>query len=212
MIRQDYFMRMVQRLAQALAQALFHKQRQEFQQAEQELNAALEECFGLGVELPDLEQIIALCAAEGGGDSMVRLAEVFAERGEIHRALGRSADAAPNDALALGLFLEVLHSGMVSIDLIQKTESLIEWTTGTRLPAAVLKRLLRYYEARGMLGRAEDVLYEWFDTKDPLAPEGGLDFYRRASRQSDDELSRSGLSRPEVEQGLADWRERTKNI
>jgi hypothetical protein len=211
MIRQDYFMRMVQRLAQALAQALFHKQRQQFQQAEQELNAALEECFGLGVELPDLEQIIALCAA-GGGDSMVRLAEVFAERGEIYRALGKAADAGPNDGLALGLFLEVLHSGMVSIELIQKTESLIERTTGTRLPAAVLKRLLRYYEARGMLGRAEDVLYEWLDTKDPLAPQGGLDFYRRVGRQPDEELARGGLSRPEVEQGLADWRERTRNI
>jgi len=211
MIRQDYFMRMVQRLAQALAQALFHKRRQEFAQAEQELNAALEECFGLGVELPDLEQIIALCAAEGG-DSMVRLADVFAERGEIRRVLGKAADAAHNDALALGLFLEVLHSGLVSMELIQKTEALIDRTADTRLPAAVLKRLLRYYEARGLLGRAEDALYDWLDTKDPLAPEGGLDFYRRVGRQSDDELARGGLSRPEVEQGLADWRERTKNL
>src|SRR5688572_29696202 len=211
MIRQDYFMRMVQRLAQALAQALFHKRRQEFEQAEQELNAALQECFGLGVELPDLEQIIALCSAEGG-DSMVRLADVFAERGEIRRVLGHTTDAAHNDALALGLFLEVLHSGLVSIELIQKTETLIQRTADTRLPAAVLKRLLRYYEARGLLGRAEDALYDWLDTKDPLAPEGGLDFYRRVERQSDEELARGGLSRPEVEQGLADWRERTKNF
>ena len=212
MIRQDYFMRMVQRLTQALAQALFHKGRQEFEQAEQELNAALEECFGLDTGIPDLEQIIALCAAEGGADTMVRLADVFAERGEIRRALGKSSDATTNDALALGLYLEVLHSGLVSLDLIQKTEALIGRTTGTRLPAAVLKRLLRYYEARGLLGRAEDVLYDWLDTKDPLAPEGGLDFYQRVSRQSNDDLSRGGLARDEVEQGLADWRQKMRNL
>jgi len=212
MIRQDYFMRMVQRLAQALAQALFHKGRQEFEQAENELNAALEECFGLDTGIPDLEQIIALCAAEGGADTMVRLADVFAERGEIRRALGKSSDATNNDALALGLYLEVLHSGLVSLDLIQKTEALVERTSGTRLPAAVLKRLLRYYEARGLLGRAEDVLYDWLDTKDPLAPGGGLDFYQRASRHSDEDLSRGGLSRDEVEQGLADWRQKTRDL
>ena len=212
MIRQDYFMRMVQRLAQALAQALFHKGRQEFEQAEHELNAALEECFGLDTGIPDLEQIIALCAAEGGADTMVRLADVFAERGELRRALGKASDATNNDALALGLYLEVLHTGLVSLDLIQKAEALIERTTGTRLPAAVLKRSLRYYEARGLLGSAENVLYEWLDTKDPLAPEGGLDFYRRASRQSDEDLSRGGLSRDEIEQGLADWRQKTRDL
>jgi hypothetical protein len=212
MIRQDYFMRMIQRLAQALAQALFHKGRQEFEQAEQELNAALQECFGLDTGIPDLEQIIALCAAEGGADTMVRLADVFAERGEIRRVLGKSTDATNNDALALGLYLEVLHSGLVSLDFIQKAEALIERTGGARLPAGVLKRLLRYYEARGQLGRAEDVLYDWLDTKDPLAPEGGLDFYQRASRQPDEDLSRGGLSREEVEQGLADWRQKTRNL
>ena len=212
MIRQDYFMRMVQRLAQALAQALFHKGRQEFEQAEHELNSALEECFGLGAQLPDLEQIIALCASEGGADTMVRLADVFAERGELHRARGNTSNAPHDNALALGLYLEVLHSGLVSIDLIQKSETLIERTTATRLPAAVLKRLLRYYEARGLLGRAEDVLYDWLDTKDPLAPEGGLDFYQRVSKNSDEDLSRGGLSRDEVEQGLADWRQKTRSL
>lgn len=212
MIRQDYFMRMVQRLAQALAQALFHKGRHEFEQAERELNAALEECFGLDASVPDLEQIIALCASEGGADTMVRLADVFAERGEIRRSLGGASDASHNDALALGLYLEVLHSGLVSIDLIQKAEAVIERTSGMRLPAAVLKRLLRYYEARGMLGRAEDMLYEWLDTKDPLAPEGGLDFYQRVTRQSDEDLARGGLSRDEIEQGLADWRQKTRNL
>jgi hypothetical protein len=212
MIRQDYFMRTVQRLTQALAQALFHKGRQEFEQAEQELNTALQECFGPDTPIPDLEQIIALCASEGGADTMVRLADVFAERGEIRRALRGTSDATHNDALALGLYLEVLHSGLVSIDLIEKTEALIGRTTGSRLPAPVLKRLLRYYEARGMLGRAEDVLYDWLDTKDPLAPEGGLDFYQRVTRQSDKDLARGGLSRDEVEQGLADWRQKTRNL
>jgi hypothetical protein len=65
--------------------------------------------------------------------------------------------------------------------------------------------LLGYYEARGMLDRAEDVLYEWLDTKDPAAPEEGLAFYGRLCTKSDDDLTSGGLSRDEVEQGRAEW-------
>ena len=100
-----------------------------------------------------------------------------------------------SDALALGLFLELLQTSVVSFELIQKTEALIERAAGTRLPAAVLRRLLGYYEARGLLARAEDVLYEWLDTKDPAAPEGGLTFYERLSSKSDSELNDGGLPR-----------------
>jgi len=205
MIRQDYLMRLAQRLAQALAQALFYKGRQEYDRAEAELNTALTECFALETLAPDLEQLLKDCAAgETTPDNLVRLAEVFRERGEIQRLRGDATAAAQSDALALGLFLELLHSSVVSLDLIQKTESLIERVAGARLPASVLTRLLRYYEARGMLARAEDVLYEWLDTKDPAAPEGGLAFYNRLSAKSDDELAQGGLPRAEVNQGRAD--------
>jgi hypothetical protein len=211
MIRQDYLMRLAQRLAQALAQALFYKGRHEYDRAEAELNAALAESFGLDTGLPDLEQLLSDCTAAGEAtpDNLVRLADLFREKGEIQRLRADASAAAQSDALALGLFLELLHSSVVSLDLIQKTEGLIERLAGTRLPATVLKRLLRYYEARAMLARAEDVLYEWLDTKDPAAPEGGLSFYNRLSAKQDDELAQGGLPRDEVEQGRAELLQRS---
>jgi hypothetical protein len=212
MIRQDYLMRLAQRLAQALAQALFHKGRHEYDRAEAELNAALTECFGLETVSPDLEGLLKDCMAAGEAtpDNLVRLAAVFRERGEIQRLRGDASAAAQSDALALGLFLELLHGSVVSLDLIQKTEGLIERVAGTRLPGGVLKRLLRYYEARGMLARAEDVLYDWLDTKDPEAPEGGLAFYNRLSAKGDRELAEGGLPRGEVDQGRAELLHRSR--
>lgn len=212
MIRQDYLMRLAQRLAQALAQALFHKGRQEYDRAEAAINVALSECFGLETgRLPDLDELLNDCAAAGEAtpENFIRLADLFREKGEIQRLRDDTTGAAQSDALALGLFLELLQTSVVSFELIQKTEALIERTAGMRLPAAVLRRLLSYYEARGLLARAEDVLYEWLDTKDPAAPEGGLTFYERLSSKSDDELNDGGLPRAEVEQGRAEWLRRS---
>jgi len=208
MIRQDYLMRLAQRLAQALAQVLFYKSRQEYDRAEAEIDAALTECFGLERgALPDLDELVSACAKETAAlpDNLVRLANIFREKGEVQRLRGDAEAAAQTDALALGLFLEVLQRNVVSMELIQKTDQLIECISGVRLAAPVLKRLLSYYEARGMFDRAEDVLYEWLDTKDPDAPEGGLAFYGRLSTKSDDDLTSGGLSRDEVEQGRGEW-------
>jgi len=208
MIRQDYLMRLAQRLAQALAQVLFYKSRQEYDRAEAEIDAALTECFGLERgALPALEELLNVCARESAAlpDNLIRLADIFREKGEIQRLRGDTEAAAQTDALALGLFLEVLQRNVVSMELIQKADQLIERISGARLPAPVLKRLLSYYEARGMLDRAEDVLYEWLDTKDVDVPESGIAFYERLAAKSDDDLRAGGLSRDEVEEGHAEW-------
>lgn len=208
MIRQDYLVRMAQRLAQALAQALFHKRAHDYERAEAEINAALAECFGLdhGAS-PDFDSLLRACATETTNslDTQVRLAELLRERGEIQRLRGNAPAAGDSEALALGLFLEILRSSIVSLDLIEKTEQLIERTAGTRLPAPVLKRLLSYYEARGRFDLAEDVLYEWMATRDPDASEGGLVFYNRIAAKPDEELNAGGLPRAELEQGRAEW-------
>jgi len=201
-------MRLAQRLAQALAQVLFYKGRQEYDRAEAEIDAALTECFGLERgALPDFEELLNVCARESAAlpDNLVRLADIFREKGEIQRLRGDGEAAGQTEALALGLFLEVLQRNVVSMELIQKTDQLIERVSGVRLPTPVVKRLLSYYEARGMFDRAEDVLYEWLDTKDVDVPESGIAFYERLSAKSDDDLTAGGLSREEVEQGRAEW-------
>lgn len=206
-------MRLAQRLAQALAQVLFRKSRQEYELAEKEIEDALGECFGIGsLAALEFDALLEACKADGPAalDNVIRLADLLRERGEIQSLRGNAAAAAKSNALALGLFLEVLHNSIVSFDLIQKAEELIARTSGTRLPAPVLKRLLSYYEARGMLARAEDVLYEWLDSQDPAASQAGFFFYERLSSKSDEELGTGGLSRAEIERGRAEWSARQR--
>ena len=191
-----------------LARVVFLKQRQEYAQALLELDRALAKFLDVGPgEKPDLslEEWIEQCRAEEGGlgQKLVALADLFNEQGDIHALQSAAKEAQRSDALALGLYLEALNGQLVpvSVDLLGKVENLIELLAEARLPAEVLQRLLRYYEARGRLAQAEDVLFDWLDTGDPTACEGGLAFYDRLAAWSDAELARGNLPRAEVEQG-----------
>ena len=120
----------------------------------------MSECFGLETgQLPDLEELLNDCAVAGEAtpENFIRLADLFRE-GEIQRLRGDTTGAAQSDALALGLFLELLQTSVVSFELIQKTEGLIERTAGTRLPACrveAIAQLLRGPEpARPGRGRS----------------------------------------------------------
>lgn len=211
MIRQDYLMR----LAHALAQALFHKKQHDYLRAEAEISAALRECFDLPpATSPDLDPLLAACAAAGEAtpENLARLADLFHEQGDIRRLRGDLHGAARSDALALGVFLELLQTTIVSFDLIHKTEALIQQIPHGEMPSAVLRRLVGYYEARGMFARAEDVLHQWLATKDPAAMAAGTAFYNRLLAKSDADLDAGGLPRPEVEQGRAEWSQLTSDI
>lgn len=197
-------MRMVQELVQALARVQFLKQRAEFAQALDEIDRTLKKFWNLhpGQRL-SLEQLLSVCRGEGGAEaeSMVALADLLNEQGDLYALQEKPEESRQSYALAIGLYLETLLTSVISMDLIAKVERLVDRTQGARLPVEVLKRLLSYYEARGMLAKAEDVLFDWLDTSDPDAPAGGLAFYERLARKSDTELAQGDLPREEVEAG-----------
>jgi hypothetical protein len=207
MIRQDYLIRMVQELTHILARVQFLRQRAEYEQALQEIDRTFRQFWDVepGHRF-SLEKLIAACTQEEESipDKMISLADLLKEQGDLYALQQKSADCQHSYALALGLYLETLRTSVVSMDLIEKAEHLIEQTKDARLPADVLKRLLSYYEARGMLAKAEDALFDWLDTEDPNAPVGGLAFYERQGSKSDDELQRGDLPRDEVEAGRMD--------
>jgi hypothetical protein len=103
--------------------------------------------------------------------------------------------------MALGLYIETLRGSLVSMDLIEKANRLIDLTRETNRPPEVLRRLLFYYEARGMFAQAEDVLFQWIEIGDAEAKQAGAEFYERLLGKSDEELERGDLPRAEVEQG-----------
>jgi len=228
MIRRDYFMRMVQEITQALTRIVFLRKAQDFPQALQEIERVLSKFWNLApeqIKSLSLEEWIDLCRREEGpmGEKLIALADLLKEQDELCQAEAEAPGSAPpskmkaesrrSAAIALGLYLEAVSSAdtIISVDLLSKIEQLIERTQGFRVPPEVLKRLLGYYEARGMLDKAEDALFDWLDTGDPNAPEGGLAFYERLSQKSDQELERSRLPRAEIEEGRAELMSRFSN-
>jgi hypothetical protein len=207
MIRQDYFIRMVQELTHALARVQFLRRREEYEQALQEIDRVFKQFWDINPQQPlSLEQLISACVQEeeSVAEKLVSLADLLREQGDVFALQQKASDSQNSYALALGLYLETLRTSVVSMDIIEKAEQLVEQTKESRLPAEVLKRLLSYYEARGMLAKAEDVLFDWLDTSDPNAPAGGLAFYERQAAKSDQELARGDLPRDELEAGRVD--------
>jgi len=218
MIRRDYFIRMVQELTQALTRMVFFRKAQNYPHAIQEFKRALSRFWNLTPEQIgnfSIEQWIEKCREEEGpmGEKLVALADLFKEQGEIEGAAEQAEIGLRSSTIALGLYLEAVTSPdtIISVDLLGKIEELIERTSGSRLPAEVLRRLLSYYETRGMLDKAEDVLFDWLDTRDPAAPKAGLSFYTRLETRTDQELERCGLPRAEVEEGREEVRRMTND-
>jgi hypothetical protein len=208
MIRRDYVLRMVQEMAQVLARVVLLKHRHEYDQALKEINDALralrEDGEAPGAET-SLEEWIELCQRHESAASglMIAVADLVKEQGDLCAFRQQAAESHRASALSLGLFLEALVTGntFVSAELLLRVEELIERTSGAPLPPGVLRRLVTYYELRGKLAKAEDVLFDWLETGDGSARDEGLAFYQRQSDKTDAELEQGGLPREEVGQG-----------
>lgn len=205
MLRQDYFMRLIQELMDLLVRTRALKRQGNYEQALQEIDLVVKKlqadaASGERYALPDL---LDLCLHEHAAphEQMAVLANVFTERGELLLRLGHVKEAMESYALALGLHLEVLHLGYVTSDTISKVECLVDLTTGVHLGNEVFLRLVRYLEERAMFGRAEDVFFTWLEQGEPMAGELGLAFYERLEGLTDEALQRGELPRAEVREG-----------
>ena len=203
-------MKLVQEFAQVLACVLGLKQKGEYAAGLREIDRALKKFWDIDPERAgelSLEDWIGFCRAEGTAaeQSLMALAGLFQEQGELHAIEGRSDSSRQSQALALGLYLEALASCVVSLDLLQKVEHLIEQTADAPLSHEVLRRLLGYFEARGQFAKAEDTLFAWLDTGDAGAAAAGEAFYERLRGKSDQALAMGGLPRVEVEQGREEF-------
>ena len=213
MIRRDYLIKLVQELSAVLLRIVSLKNRREFAAALHEIDCALERYLGLppGEAQPEnLDHVLDLCSREGGpmSDSLKLLADIFYEQADVLRLQQNNAAHRRAQLLALGLYLEAVRTGVVSLDLLQRIDELVQQLGEVALPASVLRRLFGYLEERGLYATAEDALYEWLDLNEADALKEGLAFYDRLLKRPDEDLVRGDLPRVEVEDGRSRLLER----
>jgi hypothetical protein len=206
MIRRDYFIKLVQELSSVLMRVFSLKARREFAAALEEIDLALEKYLHLAPDeaIPEkLDHLLRLCGREEGpvNEKVILLADVFYQQGELLTLRKGSGAARRPFLLALGLYLESARHGFVSLDLIKKTDTLVERMSDAPLPVPILRRLFAYLEDRALYATAENALYEWLDQDSTAAAPEGLAFYDRLLKKIDADLERGGLPRAEVEEG-----------
>jgi len=220
-IRDDYILRMLDQVGDAIARVLTGRSPGAEQMAEQELASAYQELTGSGRALVarlSSEQLLAILGAPAGfnrerGYVLARLLEADAtliERGAAAGANaeddGAGASAAASARLkALDLYLEATRAGLDEEDLGERIAGLRDALAELHLPEASHWRIFDYVVGKGHYAAAEDLLFESLGRfgGDRAVAERGRAFYRALDALPDADLTAGALPRPEVVEGRA---------
>lgn len=213
MIRRDYVMRQIQELVQVLARALFLRSQGEYEAALKEIGRALKALDpATNIEALDAQGWLDLCRRHEDvvGPLMEVTGSLLRERAASLEAAGRPEESGRARAAGLTLQLEAILSAAVPVttELLAQVDADIGALPVEALPSPALSRLVSYFEQRGQLGMAEDILFDWLDRGDAKAVASGRAFYDRLARMNDEALDSGGLSRSEIEAGRSDLEHR----
>lgn len=213
MIREDYLIGWIKRYLHWLAEIAGLIRSADYVAAARRADLALRELLGLGADsvgsLTDGELLARLAVDDPPlvvRDKALLLAALLT-------ALGRTAAAQNDPDRARDCWLKALQVALgVSLqgggawpEFAPTPPTLLELLGPTALPPRTEAALLLYHEHRGEFARAEDALFRFLDTTGnaPEALEIGRAFYHRLRALSEEALTLGGLSRAEVEDGLA---------
>lgn len=209
MIRRDYVMRQVQELVQVLARALFLRTRGEYDKAIKEIRRALKDLDPeTEPDALDAQGWLDLCRKHQDvvGPLMEVVGSLLRERAASLAAAGQGVESVHARTAGLTLHLDSILRAThpVTTELLTQIDDDIGALAVESLPAATLSRLACYFEQRGRLAAAEDILFDWLAKGDSDAVVAGRAFYGRLAQLSDERLREGGLSRDEVAAGRAD--------
>jgi hypothetical protein len=207
MIERDYIMRMVQMLAAALARILVHRDQHSQGEALREIFDAGERLIGIKWGLfrsLGEEEIRELLRYERNQDKMLAAAELLREESEILFEEGKGEEAVLEGTKALALYVELVlgERSFLTVMSVGKFDALLSRLKAYGMPPELVRKLFRYHELSGRFAAAEDMLYELTE-EDPSFAGEAMAFYKRLLALPDEELSRGGLPRAEVAEGLA---------
>lgn len=223
MIRRDYILRMVEEFIQAIAQINFFKNKGRWSEASASLEEQFQRLMGegaSGVTRLSETELMARLVREGPTQAVqtktLFLTTLLKEAGDIAAAQERLEEGRQCYLKALHLLLNALarQDDFQCPAFVPKVEMLRSALQEAALPVQTRALLMEHYERIGEFARAEDELFAWIETApDSEAIAGfGVAFYRRLLQQNDAALEAGGLPRAEVEEGLAELKNRLDSI
>lgn len=210
MLQRDYFMKLTQMLVAVLAKVIFHKENNNIDDAQLELESAAKTMVGIDLKLISIlsvEDILQLMqTSEIYAGRCIVTAELLKEYGDILDEKGKEEQSA-------GIYNKSLHLYIVAIltneipgveNYYPRVNFLINILSGLKLTPDFKQQLFKYYELSGQYSKAEDILFEMVEENVEGIEKKGIKFYERLKNISDEELLKGNLSRKEVDESLSE--------
>ena len=209
-MQQDWLLRMIGQLSMFVSGIKKLRENKEWGEVHVQIGEGIGRFAGLNASLVHAiseDDLIQLLSTRGGVDldRWWALAELLREEG---LALEEQCDAAGAErafSKSLRLYLEVLAEAEEIPSYLNVTdlEAVIERMLDRDLTRATRLELIQYLVATQRYDQAENVTLWALDGPDIKAPQDARAFYESLRSKSDTELEAGGLSREEVELGLA---------
>jgi hypothetical protein len=216
MITRDFFLRMIQQLAQALARVLKLSEVKQFDEALEEVQRTSKKMLGMDLRmltsLSDEEFIRLMSLGERFDvEKCVVIAELLRVVGDVNDLRGNEGERHHCYTTSLSLLIELLlrESGTLPKEYFDEMEMLMGKLSAYKLSVGLREKLVRYYEATGRFDAAENILFDVVK-EDPVFVTEGLMFYQRLRRKSEEDLVRGNLTHEEVEASIKDLERQTK--
>lgn len=213
MLRQDYILRMIQQLAQAIGRLTAKARTEEPAIVHAELNEALKDLTGLDFDVLDslpLASVLQVLEADNDPNParILAIAECSFVRARLADTIDQNDISLRARVMALTLYLETFtlfrHEALTEAE--NRAEDLLTDLEAVDLPRDTILRLFRYRSATGRFDEAENALFDLVDRglANSAVIDEGRTFYRRLLDLEDTQLAAGKLPRDEVIDGLAE--------
>ena len=211
-MHQDYILRMIQQLSGFVTGLLQLRKSGRTAEAIHQIEEAYGRFTGLSATLIHAiseDDLIQLLRARGGidPDRAWALAELMREEALAYDELGNESEATPRLLKSLRLYLEVLDvieemPGLLNVD---GLEDVAERVADLELSPPTRSKLVEYYVGTRRFDRAENIVLWRLESAAESADSvrEAIAFYDGLRGFSEIDLEEGGLSRAEVDDGLA---------